>query len=171
MTIETIFTGLSNAGRLVPILLFLIPLATFVISWMHGVYDGRRAPWRQIYGLAVQVTTLFLTALAALIALYILEGGTVRDVIVPRTAFYYVAGTWLLTLLVVKRAVDFIHIPAVKNPLLLLFGWVLAWAVGMGLYISGLWLVPGPPLYTTLLAVAVFFLIFEMILALSGPRR
>lgn len=171
MSIEAVFAWLSGSGWGFRITLILIPLVTFAVSWTHGVYDGRQPPWRLIYGLVVQCTTAALMALLALIVLHVVAGGTVYDAVVPRRALIYLALCWLFSLLVVKRVVDFRHIRAVRNPFLLILGWALGWAAGGALYHLGLWLVPGPPLYTTIAAALVLFAIVEMIILLPRSRR
>jgi hypothetical protein len=171
MSIETVFSGLAGAGWGLPVVLVLIPLVTFAISWVHGVYDGRRAPWRYIYGLVTQITTALFVAPAALVTLHILDGGAFSDPVVPRTVLIYLAACWLLSLLVVKRVVDFRHIPAVRNPFLLVIGWVAGWSAGGALYRFGLWLVPGPPLYTTVTVAVLVFAIVQMIILLPRSRR
>jgi hypothetical protein len=171
MPYDALFEFLRNAGRGTVVLLLLVPVITFLISWVHGVYDGRHAPWRQIYGLVVHLTTACVVSSAALIVLYVVDGGTVGQGAIPWIPFAALVGWWILSLLVVKRAVDFQHIPTVGNPLVPVIGWALGWTGGGFLYLSGLWLIPGPPLYTSLAAAFVGFCIVEMILMLLGPRR
>lgn len=171
MTIETIFSLIAASSTMIFVILILVPVGTFAISWIHGVYDGRRAPWRYIYGLVVQISTAAIVALGALFVLYVMEGGVLSDPVVPRAWAGYLAGSWFLSLLVVKRVVDFRHIPSVRNPLLLIMGWVFGWLAGGALYLSGLWLIPGPPLYTSIAAVLLVFGMFQMTMALFGSRR
>ena len=171
MPYDTLFTLLQNAGRGTLGLLLLVPLIAFLISWVHGVYDGRHPPWRQIYGLVVHLTTAVVVAIAALTVLYTVEGGTFDDGELPWIPFSVLIGWWILSLLVVKRAVDFQHIPTVRSPFVPVVGWAAGWTAGGFLYRSGLWLIPGPPLYTALTAAFVGFCIVEMVAMLLGPRR
>lgn len=171
ITTESVLLFAGTRGLPAIFLLVAIPLVTFIVSWMHGVYDGRRPPWRHIYGLVVHLVTMSLVTLGALIAIHIVGGGSWQDAVVPRQAVYSLAGCWVFSLLAVKRAVDFQHIPSVRNPILLLLAWSIGWTAGAALYQSGLWLIPGPPLYTAGAAALLIFLIFQMILGSLGTRR
>ena len=171
MMYDQLFQLLSAYRRGAIILLALIPTITFGMSWIHGVYDGRSAPWRQLYALAVHLVTLALATVVAAVALHLYEGGGWSDPSVPRVVLYVLLGSWVLTLLTVKRALDFRYIATVRNPLVLLLGWLAGWTAGAGLYITGLWLIPGPPVYTALTAALLVFVILQMVFSLFRPRR
>lgn len=171
MMYEELLSFLSVHRRSAIILLTAIPAITFAISMVHGVYDGRTAPWRQFYALAVHLLTALVATTAAAVALVWWQGGDVLDTPLPRLVAVVLVVSWLATLLFVKRAVDFRYLFTVRNPFVLLFGWLAGWGVGAVLYRTGLWLIPGPPVYTALAATLLVLLVLQMLYAMTRPRR
>ncbi|WP_018526994.1 hypothetical protein [Alkalispirochaeta alkalica] len=170
MTVDTIFSSLdsSGMGALVPFL--LLPLGALATSAVHGVYDGRRGPWCHWYALIVQVSTGAFSFLCALVVLYILRGGGIGDSGVPRVLLGLSGVSWVVTVLAVRRAVAYRYLATVRHPLVLVFFWALAWSAGGALYLTGLWLIPGPPLYTALVMVVLVFLILELLLLMATAK-
>ncbi|SIQ13845.1 hypothetical protein SAMN05920897_10492 [Alkalispirochaeta americana] len=175
MTVDTIFLTLDSfgLGALVPF--FLLPLLALGLGAVHGFYDGRRSPWCHCYALMVQVSTGAFAFLVALVVLYILRGGDLGDPGVPRVLLAFAGVSWVVTLLAVRRSVAYRYLASVKHPVFLVLFWALAWSAGGSLYLTGLWLIPGPPLYTALVMVFLVFFILELLLlmvtAKSRARR
>ena len=166
MTKEAVFVFLSSYRQIAIPALIALPFAIFAVSFVHGVYDGRRAPWRHIYGLVIHLTTFLVSAGGALVALHVLDGGEINDSVVPIVPLSALVGSWLFTLLVVKRAVDFSKIRSVRSPFVLLLSWVAGWAAGGFLLFSGLSFVPGPELVGVGVAALAVFLIVRIVLRL-----
>ncbi len=166
MTKEAMFVFLSSHRQIVIPALIALPFAIFAVSFIHGVYDGRRAPWRHIYALVIHLTTFLVSAAGALVVLHILDGGVIDDAAVPIVPLGAFVGSWLFTLLVVKRAVDFSKIRSVRSPFVLLLSWIAGWAAGGFLLFSGLSFVPGPELVGVGVAALAVFLIVRIVLRL-----
>lgn len=127
MTVETIFTLALQFQRSVYIFLGVIPVVVFAASFLHGVYDGREPPWRHFYALVVHGMTAILSVFGAFSVYHILEigsGAIGRDWMIIAGAFLL---SWLIVLIVVKRAVDFSMIRSVRNPFALLLSWIIGW--------------------------------------------
>jgi hypothetical protein len=169
MTIEQLVTQLLRYQNGFFIAFAAIPVAVFAVSFVHGVYDGREAPWRHIYALVVHLVTALMSIVGTLTVYHILEVGS------PQRGLLLVVGasvvSWLLLLAVVKRAVDFVLIRSVRNPFALLFSWLLGWTVAGLLDFYGFLVVPGPrPLVLAGVAVVAFFLIRLVLRLLFGSR-
>ncbi|MDA3949838.1 MAG: hypothetical protein PF508_11525, partial [Spirochaeta sp.] len=116
MTIEVLFDLVLRYRLSVYIALIVVPVVVFALSLIHGVYDGREAPWRHLYSMVVHIVTALFSALGALFVYHILDHGSsviTTDALVLIGAFLF---GWLLVLAVVKRAVDFSMIRSVRNP-------------------------------------------------------
>lgn len=158
-----VFRTLSGFPQAAIVAAIAIPVLTLLISLAHGVYDGRRAPWRHIYALVVHLMTLVVAALGALLVYHIVDGGSLQDDGIPLTAVIIIAVGWLLTLLFVKRAVDFSMIRSVRNPFGLLLAWLLGWTAASVLAYAGIWFIPGPEYATVLTAVVGVFLLARIV--------
>ena len=166
-----VFRTLSGFPQVAIIAAIAIPVATLLISLAHGVYDGRRPPWRHVYALVVHLMTLAVAGLGALLVYHIVEGGSLRDESIPLTAMIIIGVGWLLSLLFVKRAVDFSMIRSVRNPFGLLLAWLLGWTAASVLAYAEIWLIPGPEYVTVLTAVVVVFLLARIITRLVFGAR
>ena len=160
---EILFRVLSTYRQITIIAAAVIPVATLLVSFLHGVYDGRRAPWRQFYAFMVHLLTLAVAAAAAMVVYHILDGGSLDDAVVPIIPIVVLAAAWLLTIAFVKRAVDFSMIRTVRNPFGLLFSWLIAWGVAIVVAATGFWFIPGPQYITAPLLVLVVFLVIRLI--------
>lgn len=127
MTIEALYSLVLQNQRGILFALPAVPLIVFAFSFVHGVYDGREAPWRHVYASVVHFMSAIFAAVVALFVYHILDSGSlgVPTEALPLTGAFF--GMWLLLLIVVKRAVDFSLIRSVRNPLLLLFTWFISW--------------------------------------------
>ncbi|MFW5827634.1 MAG: hypothetical protein ACOCU4_06060 [Alkalispirochaeta sp.] len=162
MVHDTIFRILSAYGQIFIIAAAVIPLATLLISFTHGVYDGRRGPWRHFYALMVHITTATTAAVAAALIYHIVERGSPDWSVISMVTLGAILGSWLFTLIFVKRAVDFSMIRSVRNPFALLLSWAFGWAAASVLAFAGIWLIPGPPYITVLVTVLVVFLVIRI---------
>lgn len=102
-----------------------IPAITTVVGFLHGVYAGRRRPWRTIYGIAVHLSVAVAVVVIAVEALGVVLGvepfGT-RAVIVLVAS---VAGAGI-TLGATKRSVDYRHLPLVRRGAVPVAIWTIA---------------------------------------------
>lgn len=171
MTIESVFAVLTEYRRVLGITCIVIPAIAFVISWMHGVYQGRETPWRQIYALLVHLSTLIVAALLALGVFFVYQGGSPLDPAVPRFVGIVALVGWLLTLLFVKRVVDFENIRSIRSPILLIISWLVAWTAGFVIYLFEFVLIPGPEYLTVLAAIVLVFLVLRTILRVFARER
>jgi hypothetical protein len=85
---------------------------------------------------------------------------------VPWAAFSAALVGWLLTLAVVKRAVDFFHLRSVRKPIVLFLSWLVAWALPFSLVHFDMWRVPGPFAATGGAAVVIAFIVLRFVLRL-----
>jgi hypothetical protein len=171
MVHETIFRVLSTYRQIIIIASAVIPAATLLISFAHGVYDGRRAPWRQVYALMVHIMTMAVATVGAMVVYHILVvGSRITDVLPVAPPVSLLAG-WLLTLGFVKRSVDFSMLRTIRNPFGLLLSWLLGWTVASVLAFGNIWLLPGPEYVTVLTAVLVVFLVVRAVLRLASGSR
>ena len=129
MTIEALYSLVLEYQRNIFFVLAVVPLLVFALSFIHGVYDGREAPWRYVYAIVVHGVSAGFIMLVALFVYYILDSESlvVPQEIIPVSAAFF--GGWLLVLIVVKRAVDFAMIRSVRNPFLLVLTWIVSWAI------------------------------------------
>tara|TARA_B100000614_G_scaffold240152_1_gene240276 strand:+ start:1015 stop:1539 length:525 start_codon:yes stop_codon:yes gene_type:complete len=164
MVHETIFSVLSTHRQIVVIASAVIPVITLLISFTHGVYDGRRGPWRHFYALMAHLTTVAAATVGSLLVYHIVTGGSLERPAFPLVPVIAIGVGWLFTLAFVKRAVDFSMLRTVRNPFGLLLSWILGWAAAAVLAFSGIWLIPGPEYVTVLAAVAAVFLLLRIIL-------
>lgn len=171
MTIESVLTVLTDYRRVLGITCIMIPAIAFVISWMHGVYQGRETPWRQVYALLVHLSTLVFAALLALLGFFVYQGGDPFGAGVPRLAILAALLGWAFTLLFVKRVVDFENIRSIRSPLLLLVSWLVAWIAGFIIYLFEITIVPGPEHRTILAAILLVFLVLRSILRVFSREQ
>jgi membrane protein CcdC involved in cytochrome C biogenesis len=171
MVHETIFRVLSTYRQIIIIASAVIPATTLLISFAHGVYDGRRAPWRQIYALMVHIMTMAVAAVGAMVVYHILVVGSLTPDLLPIVPPIALAAGWLLTLGFVKRSVDFSMLRSIRNPFGLLLSWLLGWTVASVLAFGDIWLLPGPEYVTVLSAVLLVFLVVRVVLRLAFGSR
>ncbi len=171
MTIESVFAVVTEYRRILSILALAIPVVAFVISWMHGVYQGREAPWRQFYALLLHLSTVLVATIVAFFLFFLYQGGSFTDDAVPRIVIVATIAGWALTILFVKRVVDFPFIRTVRSPLGLLIAWLLAWSAGFVVYVFDLALIPGPEYVTMLAAILVVFLVFRALFRVFARER
>jgi len=171
MVHDTIFRILSAYGQIIIIAAAVIPLTTLLISFTHGVYDGRRAPWRQVYAFVVHLTTAVTAAVAAALIYHIVERGSPDWTTISTVPLFVIVGSWLFTLIFVKRAVDFSMIRSVRNPFALLLSWAFGWAAASVLAFAGIWLIPGPQYVTVLVTVVVVFFVIRLSLRIMFGLR
>ncbi|MEX2443373.1 MAG: hypothetical protein WD492_07200 [Alkalispirochaeta sp.] len=164
MVHDTIFRILSAYGQIIIIAAAVIPLVTLLISFTHGVYDGRRGPWRHFYALMVHLTTAIVAVVAAALIYHIVERGSPDWSMISALPMIVILAGWLFTLIFVKRAVDFSMIRSVRNPFALFLCWAFGWAAASVLAFSGIWLIPGPQYVTVLVTVVVVFLAIRLFL-------
>ncbi len=171
MSFETLYTLLLQFRRGVFIALAILPVVTFGMSFLHGVYDGRESPWRQIYALVVHLLTALVGAVGAIMVYHILENGSAavgRDGVIFAIVFFV---AWLFLMAVVKRAVDFSMIRSVRNPIVLIFSWAVSWAVAGVVEMYGLLRFPLPrPVLMAIPAVAAFLVIRIVLSLFTGNR-
>lgn len=171
MTTELLMSSLADSERAVIVALIIVPLATFVISFLHGVYDGRFAPWRHVYASVVHVETLVLAAVGALAALMVSTGTPIGSLGLPTSLIVAFPLSWLFALLFVKRAVDFDRIRSVRSPIMLLLSWIVAWTAGVFAIPMTAQLLPdSDPLQAATVALPVF-LILRGLLSLVARIR
>lgn len=171
MAHETILNVLSTYRQIVIIVSAAIPVVTLVVSFLHGVYDGRRGPWRHFYALMVHVTTLIVAAVGASKVYHIVTTWSLDLAGMPLVPMIAVAVGWLLTLGFVKRAVDFSMIRTVRNPFGLLISWLLGWAAAEVMVSMGFTPIPGPVFISELVAVVLVFLVTRLLFrAVFGSR-
>ena len=154
MTIDQLLTR-PAAFQLALIIYFaLIPVLTLVMSFLHSVYGGRRPPWNRIYALLIYLVTIP-TAIITVAIGYLLILGMITIGEIPFTSGYLPLLSFLLTALLIKRAVDYYYLPALLNPLGLLLLMLLTLSGGVYVYHSELFLVFGRPLFAGVLVAAL----------------
>jgi hypothetical protein len=167
-----LFPRIIEFGWLVIIPFLLVPAITMGLSWMHGIYDGHKSPWRQLYALVIHLYTLAIAYIVGAVSMYIFDGGTWQDGGIPWFPLGGFLASYLLVLIVVRRVVEFSVLLTVRNPLILLMGWLVGLAVGLTLYTINLWILPGAPVNTVLGISFLFFLITQMLFAvIRRPGR
>lgn len=171
MVHDTIFRILSAYGQIIIIAAAVIPVITLLISFTHGVYDGRRGPWRHFYAFMVHLTTAVTAAVTAALIYHILERGSPDWALVSVVTLVVIVVAWLFTLIFVKRAVDFSMLRSVRNPFALFLSWAFGWATASVLAFSGIWLIPGPTYVTVLVTVVVVFLAIRLFLRVAFGMR
>lgn len=165
MLYSDLFPRIIEFGWLVIIPFLLFPAMTMSLSWLHGIYDGHKSPWRQLYALVIHIYTLAMVYTVGAVSMYIFDGGAWGDGGIPWVPLGGFLGSYLLVLIVVRRVVEFSALPTVRNPLVLLIGWLVGLALGITLYTINLWIVPGSPINTVLGIPLLFFLITQMFFA------
>ncbi len=171
MSFETLLSILIQYRLGVYIALVILPLAIFGMSFFHGVYDGREAPWRHTYAFMVHVLTALFAAVGALTVYHILESGSSvvgRDVVTVVAAF---AASWLLVLLVVKRAVDFSMLLSVRNPFVLFTSWAVGWAAAWTVDQYAVLPFSAPRVAVLAITACIVFLVIRVILSIAFKVR
>jgi len=140
----------------------VIPLVTFVLGFLHGVYDGRKAPWRQIYALLIYISTVGMTVLVSIIAyLYVLGNDPVSEI-----GFFLpvaVVVSWLLTVLFVKRVVDLKYLSGIPGIFFFIIEFFLVWATGLFIYWSEIWFILDDPIFSLFGASGIAFVVLHTI--------
>lgn len=148
-----------------------VPIAVFLLSFVHGVYDGRESPWRQLYALALHLTTAAFVGALAHVVYHIAIGRSPVEPGMPWVALGVMGGGWLLTLLFVQRAVDFALIPSVRSIVGLVLSWIMALAGGAAVDLFVPSLVPGPPWIAPAAVTAGLFLIMRVLFSIGRRAR
>lgn len=170
MTIDQLFSRLSTYQGAIIIYFALIPVLSFSLSFFHSVYGGRRPPWNGLYALLTYLVTIptagFATATGYLILTDSLTFGELS--FVPT---YLPLISFVLTSLLIKRAVDFYYVPWMLNPLGMLLLMILTLSGGVYFYHTELFLIFGDALLTLLLSAVVAFVFLRGLLSAIFGRR
>ena len=171
MTIDQLLTRLSTYQGALIIYFALLPVLAFGLSFMHSVYGGRRPPWNGLYSLLmylVSLPTAFVVAVTGYMVIFDMVGlGAL-----PFVRSYVPLISFVLTALLIKRAVDFYYLPGLLNPLGQLLLMVLCMSGGLYLYHTELFLIFGNALLTGGAAALLAFLIIRGILgSIFGHRE
>lgn len=147
----------------------LIPVITFIFGFLHGVYDGRKSPWRQIYSLLVAVSSLAMTIFISIIVYLIILGNDP----IASTGYLYptlVFLGWALTALFVNRVVELKYLPGLPGLFLFILELFVIWAVGLFIFWSEIWFVLDDPLLSLLGASGIAFIVLHSVL-LAATRQ
>ena len=170
MTIDQLLSRLYTYQGAIIIYFAVIPVVVFILGFMHSVYGGRRSPWNALYALLlylVSVPTACLLAASGYVVL--MQGVSVMEL--PFVPTYVPVISFLLTTLLVKRAVDFYYVPALLNPLGLLLLMIAALAGGLYVYYTEPIILLGSKLLTLGAAAILPFLVLRSILGAIFGRR
>ncbi|MFW6215604.1 MAG: hypothetical protein ACOC45_06620 [Alkalispirochaetaceae bacterium] len=171
MTIDQLLTRLSTYQGLVIIYFVLIPVVALGISFLHSVYGGRKPPWNAIYALLLYLVALP-TAAVIVATGYLLLFDLTSFGDLPMVVTYLPLGSFVLTSLLVKRAVDFYYLPAILNPYGLLLLLLSCMSAGFYIYHTEVYLLFGRLWLTVGLVSLAPFLVARLILgAIAGKRE
>ena len=162
---QIFFRVVSTYQPLVLASTLAIPVFTFVLSFVHGVYDGRRAPWRQVYAFVSHLTTAAFGAAIAFLLLSVIDGQPISGEGVPWFGIGSLFVGWIATLLAVKRAVDFRRMRSVRNPFVLALMWVIAWIAS---YLLTVFRIIALPVSTEIVMGGTALVIFIVLRVISG---
>ncbi len=169
MTIETLLSYMDTYRRLSIVYLAALPTITVILGFLHGVYDGRKPPWRQLYSLIVYLTTLPVTAVAAAGAYIYSQGGdplAAAGITIPALLL----ASWLLTLLFVKRVVDLRYLAWIPGIVGFVIELLVIWGIGLFVYWADLWFVFGNAFYSLFAASAIAYVVLNPILTAFHRR-
>ncbi|GEM_PF-3591597 len=169
MTVQEVLTILITRRQIVLIVLGVFPLFTFFLSFLHGVYDARKTPWRQLYSLIIYLTTIFVTALAASMLYSYLNGVDplpVTGIFLP----VLVLVSWILTALFVKRVVDLEYLPGIPRFIPFILELMLIWSAGFFVYWNEMWFVFDDMTLSLLVTCAIAFIVLHSIF-MAATRR
>lgn len=171
MTIDQLLSTLYTYRGALIIYFALVPVAAFILSFVHSVYGGRRPPWNGLYALLTYLVTAPSAAIVAASVYLVLTGGRALSEL-PFVPTYVPLISFLLTALLIKRAVDFYYVPWMLNPVGLLLLMILTLAGGLYIYHTELIVLLGSRLLTLGVVTLAAFLILRGILsAIFGSRE
>ncbi|MFW6250405.1 MAG: hypothetical protein ACOC47_04805, partial [Alkalispirochaetaceae bacterium] len=164
MAIDQLLSRLSTHQGALIIYFALIPVVAFALSFFHSVYGGRRPPWNGLYALLTYMAAVPAAVIATGTGYLILT--EVR--ILGELGFlptYLPLISFLLTSLIVKRAVDFYYVPWMLNPVGMLILMILTLSGGLYIYHTERFLIFGQPMLTLLVVAIGAFVILRVILS------
>lgn len=170
MTIDQLLPRLSTHQGALIIYFALIPVAAFALSFFHSVYGGRRPPWNGLYALLTYLVTIPTAAIATATG-YLIFTETISFGELSFLPTYLPLISFVLTTLIIKRAVDFYYIPWMLNPVGMLLLMIFTLSGGVYFYHTEIFLLFGEPLLTLLLVAVVAFVILRGILSALFGRK
>jgi hypothetical protein len=171
MAIDQLLSRLSTYQGALIIYIALIPVVAFALSFLHSVYGGRRPPWNGLYALLTYLVAIPTAAIATATGYLLLtEALTFGELSFVPT--YLPLISFILTSLLIKRAVDFYYVPWMLNPVGMLILMILTLSGGLYIYHTELFLVFGNPMLTLLAVAIVAFIVLRGILsAIFGGKE
>lgn len=110
MNLEEIIKILSNRGIFVLLVIFLVPLFSYILRFLHGKFKGSLSPWKYVYSLIVYITcTLGMFSLFILIYSVVFLHANLLNLNV--VVYFLPIVSMIVTLSIIKKSVDFNDIP------------------------------------------------------------
>ena len=170
MTFDRLLPLLSSYQGVLIAYCAVIPVLAFAMGFLHSVYGGRRPPWNGLYALLLYLVAIP-TAIILAVSGYLLFFGTLTFGELSFVPTYVPIISFLLTALLVKRAVDYYYVPAMLNPLGLLILMLLSLSGALYVYHTEAFLLLGRPLATAAVVSVVPFLLLRGVLGRIFGRR
>ena len=153
MTILSLFAFVTTYRTVILIGFAVVPVVAFVCSLLHGVYDGRRAPWRHIYSALYNLVALCSWTVASFGVYAAVFEPTVP---VPWPVVMGAAAAWVLTILFIRRVVELRRLAVGPGPVYAAAVVPVSWAAAAYAYQARWNLLIGRELTAILLAAAVW---------------
>lgn len=170
MTIDQLLSRLSTYRGITIIYFVLIPVVALGISFLHSVYGGRKPPWNGLYALLLYLVALPAAATVTVAGYLLLFDLTTFGALPPVPTFVPFV-SFVVTALLVKRAVDYYYLPAVLNPIGLILLLLLCMSAGLFIYHTELFLLFDMLWLTVGLAALAPFILARIILAAVAGKR
>lgn len=110
MSIDSLITLLSQKREEILYFLCAVPLGAILLRLLHGKYKGKRSPWKYFYSVLVYIICIpgiFSLVISAYSLLFLHENLMTLDVLV----YYLPVLSMIITLVIIKRSVEFEYIP------------------------------------------------------------